>query len=588
MTNAELIADLTKVVGKKFAHTDPAKTERYRKGFRSGEGEAIAVVVPGSLVELWRVLKLCVAADKIVIMQAANTGLTEGSTPKGAYDRDVVIVSTLRMDRIHLLDQGRQIVSHPGGTLFQLEKMLAPFGRQPHSVIGSSCIGASVMGGVCNNSGGSLVRRGPSYTELSLYAQVTADGRLELVNHLGIDLGDDPEEMLSRLDRGAFTDSEVHFDAGRASDDGYGDRVRDVDAETPARFNADPRTLHEASGCAGKLAVFAVRLDTFPVESGEKVYYIGTNDPADLTELRRRVLTDLPDLPVSGEYLHRDCFDIAKTYGKDTLLMIHWFGTDKLPMFFALKGAMDARLNKLTFLPSNLIDRALQVFSRLVPEALPKRLLDFRNRYEHHLILKVSGSSARATEQILNDTVGKEGWFLCDATETKKAMLHRFAAAGAAVRYAAVHGKTVEDILALDIALRRNDRDWLEVLPPEIEDKLVAKMYYGHFLCHVFHQDYIVKKGVDPKALKEQMLALLDQRGAEYPAEHNVGHLYAAKPALTAHYKALDPTNTFNPGIGKTSRDKFYGGGTPCGCGAAHTHTHEPAAKPAKAVEPAE
>ena len=34
---------------------------------------------------------------------------------------------------------------------------------------------------------------------------------------------------------------------------------------------------------------------------------------------------------------------------------------------------------------------------------------------------------------------------------------------------------------------------------------------------------------------------------AEYPAEHNVGHLYKAKPQLKAFYKATDPTNTLNP-----------------------------------------
>ncbi len=51
-------------------------------------------------------------------------------------------------------------------------------------MIGSSCIGASVLGGVCNNFGGALVRRGPAYTELALYARVNDDGQLELVNHL--------------------------------------------------------------------------------------------------------------------------------------------------------------------------------------------------------------------------------------------------------------------------------------------------------------------------------------------------------------------------------------------------------------------
>jgi D-lactate dehydrogenase len=59
------------------------------------------------------------------------------------------------------------------------------------------------------------------------------------------------------------------------------------------------------------------------------------------------------------------------------------------------------------------------------------------------------------------------------------------------------------------------------------------------------------------------MLALFDARGAEYPAEHNVGHLYKAKPDLVAHYQCCDPTNSFNPGIGKTSRARNYGAASP-------------------------
>jgi len=123
-----------------------------------------------------------------------------------------------------------------------------------------------------------------------------------------------------------------------------------------------------------------------------------------------------------------------------------------------------------------------------------------------------------------------------------------------------VHADKVEDILALDIALRRNDTDWFETLPPEIDSQLVHKLYYGHFMCHVFHQDYVVKKGVDSHALKEKMLEILNQRGAEYPAEHNVGHLYTAKPDLQAFYRSADPTNSFNPGLGKTSKRKHWAG----------------------------
>ena len=556
-----LVSTLRTIVGRRHVLAQPNATERYRKGFRSGSGDAIAVVSPGTLLEMWRVLQACVEADTIVIMQAANTGLTAGSTPMGSYDRDVVIVSTLRMDKIHLINEGTQIVSQPGGTLYKLEKLLKPLGREPHSVIGSSCIGASIMGGVCNNSGGSLTRRGPVYTELSLFAQIKADGTLELVNHLGIDLGNSPEAILGALDNGEIPERAIHSDTGRASQDGYAEKVADVDASTPSRYNADPEGLFEASGSAGKIAIFAVRLDTFATEKDQKVYYIGTNDPSELTQQRRRLLTELDEIPVSGEYLHSECFDIARVYGKDTLLMINWFGTDLLPIFFAIKGALDARLNKLPFLPKNLVDHTMQALSRLVPEALPKRLLQYRERFEHHVILKVSGHTSEQTEIILNDTVGPDGWFLCDANETKKAMLHRFAAAGAAVRMQAVKSKEVEDVIALDIALRRNERDWVEVLPEEISRDLVATIYYGHLLCHVFHQDYLVRKGSDVATLKEKMLKFIDERGAEYPAEHNVGHTYAAKPELAQHYRDLDPTNSMNAGIGKSSRSKHYGAG---------------------------
>ena len=66
---------------------------------------------------------------RVIIMQAANTGLTGASTPDGRdYDREIVIVSTLRMARIHLINEGRQLICLPGVTLFQLENALKPLG----------------------------------------------------------------------------------------------------------------------------------------------------------------------------------------------------------------------------------------------------------------------------------------------------------------------------------------------------------------------------------------------------------------------------------------------------------------------------
>ncbi|WP_158900452.1 D-lactate dehydrogenase [Burkholderia sp. L27(2015)] len=559
--HGSLIAGLKSIVGGKHVLTDDSATHRYRTGFRFGAGKALAVVQPGTLVEQWKVLEACMSANVIVITQASNTGLTGGSTPDGNnYDRDIVIVSTTRMKKVYVIEQGNQVVCLPGATLDQLERTLKPLGREPHSVIGSSCIGASVFGGVCNNSGGALVQRGPAYTEMAVFAQVDASGKLNLVNHLGIRLGSTPEDVLGRLDRGDFSDADVQHDTGAASDRNYVTHVREIDADTPARFNADPHRLYEASGSAGKLMVFAVRLDTFPIEQGAKVFYIGTNQPEVLTEIRRQALHDFTHLPISGEYLHKDAFDIAEEYGKDMFLMINILGTERLPALFGLKSRCDAFFDRLGFLPSNFSDRVLQALSRLFPSHLPPRMREYRDKYEHHLMLKVAAEGVAEAKDFLSRYFANASgaYFECTDDEGKKAFLHRFAAAGAAVRYRTVHAKEVENIVALDIALRRNDRDWLEKLPPEIDEAISIKLYYGHFLCHVFHQDYIVKKGNDCLELEHKMWELLDRRGAEYPAEHNVGHLYHAKPALATFYQELDPCNCFNPGIGKTSKFTKY------------------------------
>ncbi|UAK24768.1 D-lactate dehydrogenase [Sphingomonas nostoxanthinifaciens] len=562
MSHEHLVEGLRAIVGRTHVLTAPGATRRFRHGYRSGAGAAVAVVRPGSLIELWRAMQACVAADVSIIMQASNTGLTGGSTPDGDdYPGGMVIVSTTRLTGLHLIDDARQVVCLPGTTLYDLERALAPQGREPHSVIGSSCIGASVMGGICNNSGGALVQRGPAFSQLALYARVTAEGRLDLVNHLGIRIDGDAETVLAAVEAGRFDAAAIEHDPAKwAHDHDYAAHVRAIDSPGAARFNADPRCLFEGSGSAGKLILFAVRLDTFPKEIGTRTFYIGTNDPAELTALRRGLLGGNAPLPIAGEYMHRDCFDITAVYGKDTFVAIQRLGTDRLPRLFAAKARVDAIARALRFVKPGFSDRLLQWASTRLPRHLPPRMTDYRHRFEHHLMLKVSAGGIEPTRALLDGMFPSEtgAYFECSDDEATKAFLHRFAAAGAAVRYRAIHADTVEDIVALDIALPRNTRDWVETLPPELDAKIAHKLYYGHFLCHVFHQDYVVRKGHDPLAIEHAMWALLDARGAEYPAEHNVGHLYKAKPALADFYRGLDPRNQLNPGIGQTTKARDW------------------------------
>ncbi|MDA0796948.1 MAG: D-lactate dehydrogenase [Proteobacteria bacterium] len=567
MKSSELaIERLKELVGPRYVLTDSKKTAFYRKGWRSGEGTALAVVSPGNLIELWHTLEVCVGYEMGIIMQAANTGLTEGSSPSGnGYDREIVIVSTLRLKKVIVLPGNQQVLSYPGVSLHQLEQKLSASGRVPHSVIGSSCLGASVTGGVANNSGGALVKRGPAYTELSLYARVNESGKLELINNLGIcDIGEKPLEVLKALEDELITVANIENREQVGSDQEYQTRVRDVSADTPARYNADTRRLVGASGCAGKVAILALRTDTFSSNSSEQTFYLGTNSESTLTELRRDILSGFENLPEMGEYMHRDCFDAAQKYGKDTVLLLGWLGTKKMPALFKYKATATAFFNRFSAFPKNLPDRILQIISRIFPQVLPQRLCEFRDQYEHHLILKMSGDGIDEARRYLDGfNRGKKAhaelaYFECNSKESEKALLNRFAAAGAALRYATMHTRSVEDVLPIDVALKRNDLCWVDQLPPSTREKLIASFYYGHFFCYVFHQDYLVRKGENVEQVKAEILKSLQSRGAKYPAEHNVGNLYQADAKVQDFYRSLDPTNTFNPGVGKMSKFRAY------------------------------
>ena len=555
------IDEFISVSGHKNIITKNWTKEPYTNGWRYGKGQAAAVVKPASLIEMWEILKICVKHDLIIIMQAANTGLTGGSTPYGNdYDRPVVIINTLKIKTIQIINEGKQIIALAGSTLYDLENKLKPINREPHSVIGSTSIGASIVGGVCNNSGGSLVHRGPAFTQLSLYAKINEKGNLELINDLDIDLGSKPEEILSNLENNNYNSSDIKSSEKLASDNKYETIVRDVDKNTPARFNADERLLYGSSGSAGKVAVFAVRLDTYPAPKKSKIFYVGSNDQNNFWKIRRDILKNFQSLPRLGDYLHRDCYDAAKKYSKDTFIVIEKLGTNFLPTLFEIKRIVDIIAEKTNFLPEKFSDKLMQFLSKFWPNHLPKKMEVFRDKYEHHWVIEMTDEGIKEAEKYFNNFFkNNEGdFFICNSKEAKKAMLHRYVSASAIGRYQALNKKNIGDMMSLDIAFPRNEKKWLEVLSKSIDDQIEYKFYYGHLFCHVFHHNYILKKGADEEKLKKQLLNSYDRIGAEYPAEHNIGHEYYAKPVLKDFYKNLDPTNTFNPGIGKSSKKKYW------------------------------
>ena len=240
--------------------------------------------------------------------------------------------------------------------------------------------------------------------------------------------------------------------------------------------------------------------------------------------------------------------------------MIDKLGASFIPKLFEFKRIVDLIAEKLRILPNQFSDRLMQFISKFSFNHLPRRMEEYRDRYEHHWIIQMSDEGIDEARIYFEKFFQKnEGdFFECDEREARKAILHRFVAASALGRYHSINQKNIGSMLSLDIAFPRNEIDWFEDLPEEIDKLFEMKLYYGHLFCHVLHHNYVVKKGVNAEELMQKLLKYYDSKGAEYPAEHNVGHEYLAKPSLSNFYKDLDPTNSFNPGIGKTSKKKHW------------------------------
>ncbi len=236
------------------------------------------MLFPTSLWAQWQILQICLKYDVIVIMQVANTGLTEGSTPNGNdYDRDIVILNTTKINKIHVIKDGEQVIALPWATLY------------------------------------------------------------------------------------------------------------------------------ETSGCAGKLVVFAVRLDTYEKNDKEQLFYIGTNDPDELSEIRKDILNNFQNLPILAEYMHKDIYDIAKKYGKDVFVIINLLGNRYLPSFFTLKGNMDAWSEKTGFFPKYFADKIMQLSCIFLPNLLPKKIEQYREKYDHYLMIKMANNGIDEAQKYFDD-----------------------------------------------------------------------------------------------------------------------------------------------------------------------------------------
>jgi FAD/FMN-containing dehydrogenase len=173
---AALVASLRGLLsGEGAVVTEPHELARYEKGWRYGQGTALAVVRPSTTEEVARVLAFATAEGIRVLPQGANTGLVGASTPDDSGD--MLVLSLERLSRTLEIDAVDRTVVAGGGVLMsQLDAALAA-----HGLMFPIDVGADPMVGgmIATNTGGTrLLKYGDVRQNLLGLEVVLADGTI--------------------------------------------------------------------------------------------------------------------------------------------------------------------------------------------------------------------------------------------------------------------------------------------------------------------------------------------------------------------------------------------------------------------------
>src|SRR6202045_4605606 len=113
----DLIARFRKIVGDKYAVTEPADIAPYVTEERDlFKGRSPLVLRPGSTAEVSAICKLATAHRIALVPEGGNTGPGGGQTP----DHGEVVVSMRRMDRIREIDPASNTMTCEAGVVLQI------------------------------------------------------------------------------------------------------------------------------------------------------------------------------------------------------------------------------------------------------------------------------------------------------------------------------------------------------------------------------------------------------------------------------------------------------------------------------------
>lgn len=529
------------------------------QGSRLGRGTAMAVVRPGTIAEVMKVLEVCVQADVAVIAQGANTSLTGASVPRNKHcDRPTVVLNMKRLNKILPVGkEGHQVLCFSGAGIFDLQERMKSYDRDSHSVLGSIFLNPSVGAGVAYGSGGTQIRKGPAFTERALYCRVQVDGSLELVDTLGLQhQGLKAVEFLDAAEELKVEDLDPKCKRPASWPD-YAATLTKLDGSV-SRFNADTRGI-DCNRSEGKVVILATLHDTFPLPAQSKLVWISCKDYDVAQDLKRSVCLGQPScMAKTCEYMNGEVFRTVDRCGRVLIKAIEVVGMQRLEPLWNLKLFIES----LPVPFSGVIcDKFLYWMNPLLPASLPPALMDLGKTYEHHLLVELAEYSDGEVARLEGLLEGfarsrKEGEVQihhCEGWERNRANYFRFVVAPA-FRTLCV-GRGVQG-LSIDYALPKSSR--ANPVLPEADYPVQNRLIYSHFGCNVFHEDLVYGPDVNVDYAKKAVKKAVEGTGGKLPAEHGHGVEYTAPKEAQERWMRMDPTNVLNPGVGGTSFKRRY------------------------------
>lgn len=179
MANSRNLLDqLGSIVGTQNTLVRQSDQEKYvRDWFGRIKGQALAVVRPGSTVQVSEVIKACQSHSVPVVPQGGNTGLVGGGIPDESKTQ--VVLSLDRMTGIVDIDpHSKSLIAQAGATLSGVHSAAASYGLEFPLTMGSQ--GSCTVGGLlATNAGGTAVLRYGNARSLCLGLEVvTANGQI--------------------------------------------------------------------------------------------------------------------------------------------------------------------------------------------------------------------------------------------------------------------------------------------------------------------------------------------------------------------------------------------------------------------------